>query len=81
MKGVSKQRWSDEDVLNWADLFIDTFKPLVTLEKELGVSHSTIWWNFMHRLEYLDQSKYEDVCILLDLHKGQGGRPSKGGKK
>ena len=64
-----KQRWSDTDVLYWAQVYVETFESLTVLEKMLGVSHSTIYWNFMHRLEYLDSALYDDVCILIQLHK------------
>lgn len=48
---------------------MDTCKTLDELEQELKVSHSTLWWNFMHRLPKLNSALYADVVEMIAIHK------------
>lgn len=65
----TKRRWHDKDVLEWAEIYVGTCKTLETLEAELKVSHSTLWWNFMHRLPHLDSTLYANVIEMIAIHK------------
>lgn len=66
---VYKRRWSDKEVLEWAGMYVGTCKTLNVLEQELNVSHSTLWWNFMHRLPKLNAMLYLDVLEMIEIHK------------
>ena len=64
--GKQKRRHSDEDVLNWAKLYLENKDSgLIFLERKIGVSHSTIWWNFVGRLKRLDAGLFTEVSIKL----------------
>lgn len=44
-------KWSDAEIREWAYAYVgDKSASLIDLEDRLGVSHSTIWWCFQHRL-------------------------------
>lgn len=64
-----KIRHSDIEVIEWAEIYVDTCKPLDELEQQLKVSHSTLWWCFMHRLPKLNNTLYLDVLEMIELHK------------
>lgn len=63
-------KWTDEEVLGWAYYFISNPKhSLIELEQDLGVSHSTTWWCFCHRLWNLDVALYGKVMGQLAAHR------------
>ena len=65
-------KWGDEDIWRWGALYVD--HPRMTLpkiEEMLGVSHSTVWWCFEHRLYSIDRGLHKSVQIKL---KGNRGR-------
>lgn len=66
---VYKRKWSDKEVLEWAEIYVSTCKTLNVLEQDLNVSHSTLWWNFMHRLPRLNSALYADVVEMIEIHK------------
>ena len=66
---VYKQRWTDKEVITWAEIYVNTCKTLDVLEQELKVPHSTLWWNFMHRLPRLNGALYADVVEMIEIHK------------
>lgn len=62
-------RWTDEEVLVWAQMYLETGDTFDILEAEIGVPHSTLWWNFMHRLPRIAPDVYDKVLSLIDKHK------------
>lgn len=58
---MNKMRWSDSDVRNWAEMYSHKKFPLMRMEKEMGVSHSTLSWCFRFRLPHIDYTLYQDV--------------------
>lgn len=63
--------WTDSDIVNWAACYLsDSSNTLNALEAELGVSHSTIWWCFVHRLRYIDGGLYLKCAVQLSKHRG-----------
>ena len=49
-------RYTDEEIKRWAEVYVDSSPAsFERLEKGLGVSHSTIWWGFTHRLPRIDR--------------------------
>lgn len=66
---VTKRRWKDSDVLAWATYYLSHNVVLIDMERIFGVSHSTIWWNFQHRLPKLDVTMYDLVLERLDQNK------------
>lgn len=65
---MTKQRHSDEDVKFWAEVFTELNITLKEIETQLGISHSTVWWGFMHRLLHIDYDLYEKTMRLLNYH-------------
>lgn len=47
-------RWSDKEVVLWAKKYKHPKSRLLILEEQIGVSHSTLWWCFTHRLQRID---------------------------
>lgn len=69
-------RWTDKEVLEWATEYVNTKSTIEELEEKLKVSHSTISWNFIHRLPRLDRELYELVMLTMEanlMHKGPQG--------
>ena len=55
--GFAHRKWEDYEVVGWARAYLkDSKATLFTLESELNVSHSTLWWCFVHRLPYIDEA-------------------------
>lgn len=54
-----KYKHSNEEVRKWAVKYTLSLKSLVTLEKEIGISHSTLWWCFTHRLQDIDKDLHQ----------------------
>lgn len=69
--------WTTREVKGWAREYLKKRETLFTLEERLGAPHSTIWWNFIHRLEQIDPDLYTRVMIKLKANKHLGGRRSK----
>ena len=63
-----KKRWSDENVIAWADLFTAKRTTLMEMEIMIGVSHSTIWWCFTHRLPHIDMDRFDKVLECLTVN-------------
>jgi len=42
--GRTYVRWTDAEVEEWALVYLETHTPVMLLEQELGVPHSTLWW-------------------------------------
>ena len=64
-------RWSDCEVLKWANMYVSKTKcTLMYIESMIGVSHSTLWWCFTHRLPNIDYNIYEQVMnrIYYNIH-------------
>ena len=60
---------TDEDVKFWAEVYTQLGITLEEIEKELGISHSTTWWCFTHRLPFIDYDLYEEVLSMIVEHK------------
>ena len=65
-----KKRWSDEDIIRWAEMFIARKMTLMEMEIMIGVSHSTLWWCFTHRLPRIDVDLYDQIgdCFEVNTH-------------
>ena len=71
----TKNRWQDLDVRRWAEYF--TSHPRITLmflENRIGVSHSTLWWCFRHRLEAICPRLYQAAIQQLQNNKNNKRR-------
>ena len=69
-------RWTDKEVLEWAEEYINTQVTLEELEAKIKVSHSTLWWNFVNRLPRLDMDLYNLVMLTMEtnlMHRGPQG--------
>lgn len=66
---IHHQKHSDEDVKFWAEVYTELGITLEEIEQELGISHSTTWWCFMHRLADIDYNLYKDVMLTMTQHK------------
>jgi len=66
--GFVGYKYSGRDVKKWAHRYLKKNTKLMTLEDEFSVSHSTIWWNFQHRLPELDVALYDSVLEKLDFN-------------
>ena len=70
-----KHRWSDDNVVQWAQYYLDWNArgmgcSLKLMERLLGVSHSTIWWCFIHRLPGISSSLNDRVQVQISTRKG-----------
>lgn len=65
-----RNRWADETIIAWADLFTSRRITLMEMEALLGVSHSTLWWCFIHRLPRIDTERFDKVseCLTVNIH-------------
>lgn len=68
-KKIYHKKHSDEDVKFWAEVYTELGITLDEIEQELGISHSTTWWCFMHRLSDIDHDLYVNVMNMLATHK------------
>lgn len=67
--GYKIKRWSNEEIVSWAELYTrNRTTTLMDLEGSIGVSHSTIWWCFTHRLESINEDLYWDCINQFILH-------------
>lgn len=60
--------WTNRQVISWAKKYCKGGVTLMDMEANLQVSHSTIWWNFEHRLPILDPNLYSDVRERMDYN-------------
>ena len=56
---------TDVAVLNWAVKYLVPKSTLITLENELSISHSTLWWCFVHRLPNISTVTSQAVNVKL----------------
>ena len=80
---AKKYTYSDWEVKEWAKRYIDGDLTLHGLEGRTGIAHSTIWWNFRHRLMDIDYDLYSKTIKRININKrvaGRGGIASMGGK-
>lgn len=54
-------KWSDKEVVSWAQKYKRPKASLMILEKEIGVPHATLWWCFTRRLEGIDSELFKTV--------------------
>ena len=66
--------WADRDVTTWAKAYTKKGETLESLELSLGVSHSTLWWCFQHRLGNINEKLYLKTLKKLDFNRRKGGR-------
>lgn len=66
---VKKRRWSNKDIIPWAEEYLKPGENINTLEKRLKVPHATICWCFHNRLPYINLRMYRKVVKKLDLNK------------
>lgn len=71
---IYHKRHSDEDVKFWAEVYTELGITLEEIEQELGISHSTAWWCFMHRLADIDYDLYKEVMFTMTQHKSSKKR-------
>ena len=69
MGKVFKRCHSDEDVKFWAEVYTELNMTLSEIEEELKISHSTLWWCFIHRLPGIDYKLYEAVLEEISKNK------------
>lgn len=69
MKGIRHVRRSNAEIMRWANYYIVVGTPIMRLEKELEVPHSTLWWCFTHRLQGIDESMYDEVVQRIGINK------------
>lgn len=74
---IKGRRWKDEDILRWANHYIVIGTPLMRMEVELGVSHSTLWWCFIHRLPDIDTTVYQEVMDRIRINLKNKNRRTK----
>lgn len=67
---VKKYKWSDDEVLYWARQYLQPRTTLFILENDIAISHSTLWWCFIHRLPGIDYKLFRNVDAKL----GKRGR-------
>lgn len=65
--------WTDKEVVSWAHEYIQNNETLFTVEERLGVSHSTLWWCFCHRLFGIDSALYHEVMNKVGINKRKRG--------
>ena len=61
--------WTDKEIKIWAKKYLKKRETLMTLEQSTEVSHSTLWWCFVHRLEGIDPDLYDSVNDKLELNR------------
>ena len=78
--GFVGYKHSDKDIKAWARQYSKGGTNLETMENQLNVSHSTIWWCFQHRLYNIDDRLYFKVLERLDYNKRHHIKNHKEGK-
>ena len=64
-------KWTDKEVREWAYEYVaDKRNTLDKLERRLGVSHSTLWWCFQHRLHNKTLAGRVMKQLYRNAHKG-----------
>jgi len=62
---MTKVKWSDDQVLEWGKIYIESKISLMNMERDLGISHSTLWWCFVNRLPNIDYCLSQKVNFKL----------------
>ena len=70
-------KYDDDEVVEWADYYINLGFSLQELEQLLEVSHSTIWWCFMNRLPHIRPDLCPKVGVAISNCKKKVGRRKK----
>lgn len=65
---TQRVRRTDEEIIKWAQMYLYGNKGLIKLEEDTGVSHSTMWWCFTHRLENINHVMYASVFCKLQTN-------------
>lgn len=73
-------KWTDSQIVAWADSYVYEDFTLFGLEEFLGIQHSTIWWCFMNRLEDINPDLYDLVVKRIAINNQIGGRRKVNGK-
>ena len=63
------RKWTDEQIIRWANLYSlgeDTF---LSMENNISVSHSTIYWCFEHKLKNIDSDLYDRCRKQMNANK------------
>ncbi len=68
---MRKVKWSDNQVLEWAKIYIESKISLDNMEKILFIPHSTLWWCFINRLPRIDYKLFRIVNAKL-IGRGRG---------
>lgn len=66
---VYYRRHPDEDVKFWAEVYTQLDVSLTEIEEAYAVSHSTVWWCFVHRLPYIDYELYQVTMKMIKDHR------------
>ena len=67
-----KRRWTNAEVVSWAQEYLSSKDSFKTLEKRLCVPHSTICWCFQNRLYRIDNRLYLLTLERIDYNKHHG---------
>lgn len=67
--GYKSYKYQEHEVLGWANYYAENVTTLMEMEGKYNVSHSTIWWNFIHRLPWLDYELYQKVLSKIESNK------------
>lgn len=62
-------KWTNKEITKWADKYLVKKATLYTVESKIGISHSTLWWCFQHRLDKRT-STYKAVMKKLATNRG-----------
>lgn len=62
---MSRYKYTNAEVCSWAYDYLFKVNSLDALEQLTGVSHSTTWWCFLHRLPFIDSQLFRAVNIKL----------------
>lgn len=75
MNKYGHYKWTDKEIKRWAKKYTATNKAtLYSVESDIDVCHSTLWWCFVNRLVDIDKELYDKVMKKLKLNKHKGGR-------
>lgn len=70
-----RQKWTDSDIQEWTRIHTSNgYISLITMEQNLGVSHSTLWWCFRRRLPTINKNLYNKVTARLEIGTHKGSR-------
>lgn len=56
---------SEKEIMEWAEIYTNNDVTLRYLSSEFHVPLSTIYWSFIHRLPYICEFTYKEVCEKL----------------